>query len=299
MIEASLKATSRPVRARLLIALGLVAAAYFVQDVPLTALYHLLRTALGIPHAPTPTTLLCSAYALLVTLRLLWWIAVTALVAFIAPPGITSVLILDKEQAAYLLKGLAIGLAVMAATILTIVAVGAAQLYPSPGSAVLHAAYGAAWLVAETLGAAGEELLFRGLILILAARLFGMRPAILISALAFALAHGANPGASPIWMIRLAAAGLLLGYSVVRSGSLWWATGYHAGWNLASAPLFGAAGSGYIDQGHLFTFLPTGPSWITGGPVGPEGSLFAFAAVGFAAVALLWTVPDREQPSRT
>lgn len=97
--------------------------------------------------------------------------------------------------------------------------------------------------------------MFRGLVLVLASRLLGIRMAIVISALAFSLAHGANPGASYIWMVRLAAAGMLLGYSVFRSGTLWWGIGYHAGWNFASAPLFGAVGSGYLDQGHIFAFL--------------------------------------------
>ena len=39
------------------------------------------------------------------------------------------------------------------------------------------------------------------------------------------------------------------------------------------------AGSGYLDQGDLFDFTPTDVSWLTGGTVGPEGSVFAFIAV--------------------
>lgn len=282
---------------RTVIALAVVVAGYFLQDSSLTVLYHSARTWLGILPAATPHTLVCSAFNLLVAIRLIWWIAITALVAVIDPPGIAAVLHYDKRQATNLLKGLAIGLAVMAAAILTIVAVGDAQLSPSPGSVTVHAAYGAGWLIGETLGAAGEELLFRGLILVLTARLFGIRAAIIVSALAFSLAHGANPGASYIWMVRLGAAGLLLAYSVLRSGSLWWAIGYHAGWNFASAPLFGAAGSGYIDQGHIFTFLPTGSNLITGGAVGPEGSVFAFVAVVIATILLLTTTPPNEVKS--
>jgi len=83
-----------------------------------------------------------------------------------------------------------------------------------------------------------------------------------------------------------------LAYAVYRTGSLWWSVGYHAGWNWASAPLFGAAGSGYLDQGHLFDFLPYGSVWLTGGAVGPEGSLFAFLAVVMAFVLLRKTLPS-------
>jgi membrane protease YdiL (CAAX protease family) len=279
---------------RTVVALAVVAAGYFLQDSSLTIFYHSVRSWLGILPAATPHTLVCSAYNLLVSIRLIWWIAITALVAVIDAPGIAAVLHYDKRQATNFLKGLAIGLAVMAATVLTIVAVGDAQLLRSAGSATVHLAYGAAWLVGEILGSAGEELLFRGLILVLTARLFGIRTAMVVSALAFSLAHGANPGASYIWMVRLGAAGLLLAYSVFRSGSLWWAIGYHAGWNFASAPLFGAAGSGYIDQGHIFTFLPSGSNLITGGAVGPEGSVFAFVAVVIATVLFLFTTLPNE-----
>jgi membrane protease YdiL (CAAX protease family) len=244
-----------------------VVAAYFLEDTILTTPYHQTRAWLGISSSP-PNTLLCAAYSILVSFRLLWWLIIAGSVAFIDPPGITPFLRHHQRQVIYLLKGLAIGFSVMVATVLMIVAVGDAQLRLSPGSASIHAACGIAWLLAEIVGAAGEEVLFRGLILVLASRLLGMRMAIVISALAFSLAHGANPGASYIWMVRLAAAGMLLGYSLFRSGTLWWGIGYHAGWNFASAPLFGAVGSGYLDQGHIFAFLPSGNALVTGGPVG-------------------------------
>ena len=263
----------------------------------LTTFYHSARTWLGILPAATPNTLVCASYNLLVSIRLIWWIAVTALVAVIDRPGIAGVVHCNKRQAINFLKGLAIGLVVMAATVLTIVAVGAAQLHSATGSVPVHFAYGVAWLTGEIIGAAGEELLFRGLILVLTSRLVGIRTAMVVSALAFSLVHGANPGASYIWMIRLGAAGLLLAYSVIRSGSLWWAIGYHAGWNFSSAPLFGAAGSGYIDQGHLITFLPTGSDVITGGAVGPEGSAIAFVAVVIATGLLFLTIRSNELSS--
>ena len=120
-------------------------------------------------------------------------------------------------------------------------------------------------------------------------RLTNVRAALAGSAIFFAYAHGVNPGVNYIWMLRLVAAGLLLGYSVVRTASLSWAIGYHAGWNWGSAPLFGAAGSGYLNEGHIFTYSYKGSDLITGGSVGPEGSLFAFFAVLIAAVILVGT----------
>jgi len=153
-------------------------------------------------------------------------------------------------------------------------------------------------LANDFIGAAGEEILFRGLIFLGLRRLGGTTLALVGSALAFSLVHGANPGASTIWMMRLFAQGLLLAYAVVRTGTLWWSIAYHAGWNWASAPIFGAVGSGYTDQGHLMTLTPSGSFLITGGDVGPEGSIFAFVAVAVATGLLFLTTRSKEKGVR-
>jgi len=277
---------------RTIFGIGVVVAAMGFQDTLLKSAYEHVREWLGIPPPP-PHTLVCAAYSLLMSLRLTWWLAIVALVAVIDPPGLVPALRPDRRQATYFVKGLAIGFGVMAATVLMITAVGNAQLQSSAGSAAVHAVHAVAWFLAEILGAAGEEVLYRGLIFILVTRLLGMRTAMVISALAFAAGHGANPGANVVWMVRLAVTGLLLAYAVFRSGTVWWATGYHAGWNFASAPLFGAVGSGFHDQGTVFTFSPSGNALITGGAVGPEGSVFAFLAVLIGIGFLVLTVPLR------
>ena len=59
-----------------------------------------------------------------------------------------------------------------------------------------------------------------------------------------------------------------------------------------SAPLFGAAGSGYLNQGHPFEFTPRGSVSITGGAVGPEGSVYAHLAMLVALILLVVTGTD-------
>jgi uncharacterized protein len=53
-----------------------------------------------------------------------------------------------------------------------------------------------------------------------------------------------------------------------------------------------------LDEGHLFNFEPHGSAWITGGTVGPEGSVFAFVAVMMALACLLTATRNRrtEEP---
>jgi len=280
----------------LAIAVTLVIAAYFLQDVAVSPVYHWLRLRLALPHAPSGNPLYCSTYILLASLRLIWWAAIAGLVYRIEPATIKGILPRNRRSFVLLFSGLGIGLLAMVGTILMIAAVGDARFSLTQGSLFNHVKYGAGWMLGELILASSEELLFRGLILALAARVFGIRVAFVVSAAAFMYVHGANPGASGIWLARLGAAGLLLAYSVFRSGSLWWAIGYHAGWNWGSAPLFGAAGSGYRNEGHILSFFPQGSSLITGGAVGPEGSIFAFLAVIIATALLIFTV--RQSPNR-
>jgi hypothetical protein len=276
--------------------LALVAAGMCLQNPVTEKIFGGASAWFSLRPSSEPAVLLSSTYLLVVTVRLFWWAALAGFAYLIDKDASQGVFRRSSQPFALFLKGLGIGLLVMAGTILAIVALGDAQLKASPGTAWTHVLYGGKWLLGEVVGAAGEELLYRGLILVAVSRIAGTKAAIFVSAFAFTLGHVLNPGASLIWMIRLFAAGLLLCYSVLRTGSLWWAIGYHAGWNWMSAPFFGAAGSGYIDEGHIFSFGPAGPNWVTGGAVGPEGSVFAFLAVLLGAFLLLVTTPSAQWP---
>jgi hypothetical protein len=185
------------------------------------------------------------------------------------------------------LSGLATGVLAMSVAILSIIALGGADLRMAQDHVFPALAYLTGWMVCSIIGAAAEEVFYRGMVLLTLDRIGGRAVAMTGSALAFVAIHTDNPGVSPLWLLRLFLQGLLLAYAVYRTGSLWWSIGYHAGWNFASAPLFGAAGSGYGAEGHLLAFQPQGPGWLTGNAVGPEGSIFAFGAMAIALGLLL------------
>ena len=256
-------AMSFPKRAAL-IAVAVLVAALFLQDVFVQQCLAGLKHFVTFAPRPAPNVMTNSGYLRVVCCRLLWWSLAGWLIFRIDPEPFVKTLRARPVAGREFLGGLAIGFLVMAAIILCTVALGDAQLSLAPGSLWGRVAFGARWLTGEIIGAAGEEILYRGLIFLIAARLIGVPGAAVVSSLLFALGHGANPGASVIWMVRLFAAGLLLCYSVVRSRGLWWAIGYHAGWNFGSAPTFGAAGSGYINEGHILSYQPAGPSLMTG-----------------------------------
>ena len=248
-------------------------------------LYPPLAHVLHVHHV-APRTLGERSYGAEMLVRLVWNLLLWAGVCGVLRCSPAGFPLRDQKWYRNLGSGLSIGLLVMLLTMLGIWGVRAANVSFSGQTVGAALGNGGIWLALDLVGAFGEEILGRAVVLIVSERFLGWEGAVLVSGLMFSGLHLHNPGASWIWLLRLFFQGVLLAYAVFRTKSLWWSTGYHTGWNWISAPLFGAAGSGYLDEGHVFDFLPHGSTWITGGSVGPEGSLLAFLAV-LAAFALL------------
>jgi len=85
--------------------------------------------------------------------------------------------------------------------------------------------------------------------------------------------------------------GLAFCLSIWRTGSLWWAIGFHAAWDWAQSFLYGVADSGILVQGRLFATHPVGRPVLSGGLTGPEGSVFILPTVALAAVVIQLTLP--------
>jgi hypothetical protein len=88
-------------------------------------------------------------------------------------------------------------------------------------------------------------------------------------------------------LLQVAAAGMLFCFSVWRTGSLWWAIGFHCTWDWAQLFIFGTIGSGVRFAGGVLTATPVGPTWLSGGSAGPEGSVLCFVGLSVGALALL------------
>ena len=105
--------------------------------------------------------------------------------------------------------------------------------------------------------------------------------------------HGVNAGESALGMATTGLLGLLFVYSLWRTGSLWWALGFHLAWDFSQTFLFGTPSSGLRIRDHLFfTDATTRPTWLTGGDTGPEGSILMFVAL-LAAFFLIRLLPRR------
>jgi len=143
----------------------------------------------------------------------------------------------------------------------------------------------AGWTAAAlSLPALSEEIIFRGVPLILLAGVIGRWPAVVATSALFALAHVANPDVTWLGIANIALAGVLLGTLFYAPGGIWAAWGAHLGWNLSLAAL-GAPVSGLPLSIPYLQYNPGGPDWVTGGAFGPEGGILASAAM-LAAIAV-------------
>lgn len=128
-----------------------------------------------------------------------------------------------------------------------------------------------------------EELIFRGVPLVLLAGAFGRATAVVAMAIVFGLAHLVNPGITGLAVGNIALAGVLLGTAFYLPGGIWTAIGTHIGWNLTLAAL-AAPVSGLPLPVAGLDYQPGGPPWLSGGGFGPEGGVLATAALGAATL---------------
>jgi membrane protease YdiL (CAAX protease family) len=157
------------------------------------------------------------------------------------------------------------------------------------GHVVLHgtriAKFAAFWGVMFLLVAFFEEFLLRGYTQFTLSRSIGFWPAAALLSIIFGTLHLNNPGEA--WSGALAAAfiGLFFCFTLRRTGSLWFAAGFHAAWDWGESFFYSVPDSGQVSPGHLLSSSFHGSRWLTGGSVGPEGSLLCFFVI-----TVLWAV---------
>lgn len=134
-----------------------------------------------------------------------------------------------------------------------------------------------------------EEILFRGYALYTLADGMGFWPASLLLSIVFAAAHISNSGEAKAGIIAVVFFGLIICFSIWRTGSLLWAIGFHFMWDYSESFIYGVPDSGFVSPEHLLSAKFVGPGWITGGSVGPEGSWFIFVVLAAVALTIHFT----------
>jgi uncharacterized protein len=200
---------------------------------------------------------------------------------------------LERRVFPDLATGVAIGAAGLAAAVLVLALAGAFEFTRAPGSPAAWLGVILTALLFFALPAAAEEAVFRGYPFRALVEGIGPVGATLIMSALFAWVHGVNPNVGHFGMLNIFAAGIMLSLAVLWTGSLWFASAVHLGWNWAMAALLDLPVSGLdLFDAPLYDAAPTGPAWLTGGAFGPEGGVAGSMGV-LLAVVLLWRFARR------
>jgi membrane protease YdiL (CAAX protease family) len=118
-----------------------------------------------------------------------------------------------------------------------------------------------------------EEFRARGYGLFTLSAGIGFWPAAILSAAYFGYSHHGNSGEDWVGLFNAGAFGLLACFLLRRTGNLWMPIGLHMAFDWGETYFYGVADSGRTLPGYLLNSSSSGPAWLSGGTVGPEGSL--------------------------
>ena len=195
-----------------------------------------------------------------------------------------------------LLWGTLLGVACVIPALAVAVGLGGLRYALAGGTVIEYAATGLWTGLILLPAAAGEEVAVRGYPLRVLVDRWGRWPALAVTSAAFSVLHGANPNVGGLAFLNIALAGVLLGLVCLKTGDLWWATGVHAGWNLATGFVADLPVSGLeLVDAPLVEVSDGGTAWLTGGDFGLEGGVAATVAL---ALAILIVARTRIVPSR-
>jgi membrane protease YdiL (CAAX protease family) len=134
----------------------------------------------------------------------------------------------------------------------------------------------------------GEEFVARGYTQFTLTQGMGFWPAAILLSAMFGGIHLFNPGEAWIGILGAAVIGFFFCLTLRRTGNLWFAVGFHASWDWGESYFYSVPDSGGVSPGHLLSSSFHGSRWLTGGSVGPEGSVLLFVII-----ALTWVLFDR------
>ncbi len=158
--------------------------------------------------------------------------------------------------------------------------------------------YALGWGAVFLAVAVHEEFAFRGYWLFAFARRLGFWRSALFTSLVFGAAHLGNPNENVLGILQVVLIGLIFCLMIRRTGTLWFALGFHGAWDWAETFFYGTPDSGLLGVGRYLNTSVRGPKWLTGGSAGPEGSVIAFLVLLLCALLVHWRFPKAVYPDR-
>ncbi|ABF42226.1 Abortive infection protein [Candidatus Koribacter versatilis Ellin345] len=124
----------------------------------------------------------------------------------------------------------------------------------------------------------------------------GFWPSALLLSLLFAGLHVGNKGENPFGIFMVFVDGMVMCFTLWRTGTMWFAVGNHAAWDWAQTYFFGTPDSGMKPIGALLSPSFHGPTLLSGGNAGPEGSVLVLLSETLIAVSVAVVYRERKYP---
>lgn len=196
-------------------------------------------------------------------------------------------------------QGIIWGLVAISVTLLLIAALHGFSFGKLALSGRLLVGYAAVWGVAFLLTGFFEEFVFRGYSQSTLATGMGFWPAAFLLSVLFGAIHLGNSGEAWSGALSVVLIALFFCFTLRRTGTLWFAVGLHAALDYGETFIYGVPDSGMIARGHLLKSSFHGPTWLTGGSVGPEASVACFIVIGLLFVVFHFSYPDKPPKNAT
>ncbi len=190
-------------------------------------------------------------------------------------------------------QGVVWGLAMVTALILLIAALHGFSFGDLALAGLAIEKYAALWALAFLLVGIFEEFSFRGYMQHTLTTGMGFWPSAILLSAAFGAVHLRNPGEAWPGALMAGLFGVLACLTLRRTGNLWLVIGMHASFDYGETFIYSVPDSGSTATGHLLNSSFHGPRWLTGGAIGPEGSVMAFVVLVLALLVFHWMYPPK------
>ena len=153
------------------------------------------------------------------------------------------------------------------------------------------------WAVYFLLVGLFEEFFVRGYLQFTLSRWLGFWPTAVALSVFFGAIHLLNQGETLAGASGAALIGLFFCLTLRRTGSLWFAVGFHTSWDWGETYFYGVPDSGTTEPGHLLSPAISGKAWLTGGSVGPEASVLLLVVIAAMWLAFHWRYREASYPT--
>src|SRR3984893_7726216 len=151
------------------------------------------------------------------------------------------------------------------------------------------------WLVANVVVGFAEEMWYRGYMLQTLSKSLGFWPAVVILSLLFVSDHYFFKAGENLYdVVTLFLFGVFICLSVRRTGTLWFAVGFHIAFDFMQLFVIGTRNGALTPVGSLFVSHFPGPAWVNGGVLGTEASVLVYPVIILMYIYLLWRYPRNQ-----